>query len=117
MSDQHEIHHHHHEAAKHLDEAARHHREAAKHAETGQHEKASHHAHLAHGHKLHAIEHAIVPDRIEAGTFMVAAALTRGDVLIRDCLPMAAAVNGLATSTSCGPATIGSARRSAASSR
>jgi UDP-N-acetylglucosamine 1-carboxyvinyltransferase len=37
--------------------------------------------------ELHPIEHAIVPDRIEAGTFMVAAALTRGDVLIRDCLP------------------------------
>ncbi len=37
--------------------------------------------------ELQPIEHAIVPDRIEAGTFMVAAALTRGDVLIRDCLP------------------------------
>ncbi len=37
--------------------------------------------------ELHPIEHAIIPDRIEAGTFMVAAAVTRGDVLIRDCLP------------------------------
>ncbi|MGZ3443610.1 MAG: UDP-N-acetylglucosamine 1-carboxyvinyltransferase, partial [Polyangia bacterium] len=37
--------------------------------------------------ELHPIEHAIVADRIEAGTFMVAAALTRGDVLLRDCLP------------------------------
>jgi UDP-N-acetylglucosamine 1-carboxyvinyltransferase len=37
--------------------------------------------------ELQPIEHAILPDRIEAGTFMVAAALTRGDVLIRDCLP------------------------------
>lgn len=36
---------------------------------------------------LSPIEHAILPDRIEAGTFMVAAALTRGDVLVRDCLP------------------------------
>jgi UDP-N-acetylglucosamine 1-carboxyvinyltransferase len=36
---------------------------------------------------LQPIEHAIVADRIEAGTFMVAAALTRGDVLLRDCLP------------------------------
>jgi UDP-N-acetylglucosamine 1-carboxyvinyltransferase len=36
---------------------------------------------------LHPIEHAIIPDRIEAGTFMVAAAITRGDVLIRDCVP------------------------------
>jgi hypothetical protein len=58
MSDQHEVHHHHHEAAKHLDSAAKHHREAAKHAETGDHEAASHHAHLAHGHGLHASEHA-----------------------------------------------------------
>jgi len=37
--------------------------------------------------ELHAIEHAILADRIEAGTFMVAAAITRGDVLIRDCMP------------------------------
>jgi UDP-N-acetylglucosamine 1-carboxyvinyltransferase len=37
--------------------------------------------------ELHGIEHAILPDRIEAGTFMVAAALTRGDVLLRDCQP------------------------------
>jgi UDP-N-acetylglucosamine 1-carboxyvinyltransferase len=35
--------------------------------------------------ELRPIEHAILPDRIEAGTFMVAAALTRGEVLIRDC--------------------------------
>src|SRR4029077_17513175 len=32
--------------------------------------------------ELHAIEHAIIPDRIEAGTFAVAAALTGGDVLL-----------------------------------
>jgi UDP-N-acetylglucosamine 1-carboxyvinyltransferase len=37
--------------------------------------------------ELHPIEHAIVADRIEAGTFMVAAAMTRGDVLVRDCVP------------------------------
>jgi UDP-N-acetylglucosamine 1-carboxyvinyltransferase len=37
--------------------------------------------------ELHAIDHAILPDRIEAGTFMVAAAMTRGDVLIKDCVP------------------------------
>jgi UDP-N-acetylglucosamine 1-carboxyvinyltransferase len=36
---------------------------------------------------LHPVEHAIMADRIEAGTLMVAAALTRGDVLLRDCLP------------------------------
>ncbi len=37
--------------------------------------------------ELHPIEHAIIPDRIEAGTFMVAAALTGGDVLLEQCLP------------------------------
>jgi UDP-N-acetylglucosamine 1-carboxyvinyltransferase len=37
--------------------------------------------------ELHPIEHAIIPDRIEAGTFMVAAAVTGGDVLVEDCLP------------------------------
>ena len=37
--------------------------------------------------ELHAIEHTIVPDRIEAGTFLVAAALTEGDVLVRDVVP------------------------------
>ena len=34
--------------------------------------------------ELHPIEHAILPDRIEAGTFLVAAAITRGDVLLRN---------------------------------
>jgi UDP-N-acetylglucosamine 1-carboxyvinyltransferase len=37
--------------------------------------------------ELHPIDHAIIPDRIEAGTLMVAAAVTRGNVLVRDCLP------------------------------
>lgn len=37
--------------------------------------------------ELHALDHAIIPDRVEAGTLMVAAAVTRGNVLIRDCLP------------------------------
>ncbi|HUH01917.1 MAG TPA: UDP-N-acetylglucosamine 1-carboxyvinyltransferase [Kofleriaceae bacterium] len=37
--------------------------------------------------ELHAIEHTILPDRIEAGTFMVAATITRGDVLVRDARP------------------------------
>ena len=37
--------------------------------------------------ELHALEHSVVPDRIEAGTLMVAAAITRGNVLLRDCLP------------------------------
>lgn len=36
---------------------------------------------------LHPVEHAIIADRIEAGTFMVAAAVTGGEVLLRGCLP------------------------------
>lgn len=35
---------------------------------------------------LHAVNHSIVQDRIEAGTFMVAAAMTQGDVLILDAI-------------------------------
>ena len=35
---------------------------------------------------LHAVKHAIVQDRIEAGTFMVAAAMTEGNVLIADAI-------------------------------
>lgn len=31
--------------------------------------------------------YAVIPDQIEAGTFMVAAAATRGDVLIKNCIP------------------------------
>ena len=31
--------------------------------------------------------HAAIPDRIETGTFMLAAAITRGDVLVRNALP------------------------------
>lgn len=34
--------------------------------------------------KLYATEHTVIPDRIEAGTFMVAAAITGGDVLIEN---------------------------------
>jgi UDP-N-acetylglucosamine 1-carboxyvinyltransferase len=36
---------------------------------------------------LEPIEHAIIPDRIEAGTFAVAAAMTRGDVLLEGARP------------------------------
>ncbi|HGF7981184.1 TPA: UDP-N-acetylglucosamine 1-carboxyvinyltransferase [Enterococcus faecium] len=35
---------------------------------------------------LHAVNHSIVQDRIEAGTFMVAAAMTEGNVLIADAI-------------------------------
>jgi UDP-N-acetylglucosamine 1-carboxyvinyltransferase len=36
---------------------------------------------------LHGAEHAIIPDRIEAGTFLIAGAITRGDVTVTDCAP------------------------------
>jgi UDP-N-acetylglucosamine 1-carboxyvinyltransferase len=36
---------------------------------------------------LHGAEHTIIPDRIEAGTFMVAAAITGGNVLVRGAVP------------------------------
>lgn len=35
--------------------------------------------------ELHGTEHTIIPDRIEAGTYMVAAAITRGDLTIKGC--------------------------------
>lgn len=37
--------------------------------------------------ELFGTEHTIIPDRIEAGTFMVAAAITRGDVIIENAVP------------------------------
>lgn len=37
--------------------------------------------------KLHGCEYTIIPDQIEAGTYMVAAAATRGDVLIKNVIP------------------------------
>lgn len=37
--------------------------------------------------RLGGAEHTIIPDRIEAGTFIAAAAVTRGDVRIRNCIP------------------------------
>jgi UDP-N-acetylglucosamine 1-carboxyvinyltransferase len=37
--------------------------------------------------RLHGAEHAIMPDRIEAGTFLVAAAMTRGHVILRNADP------------------------------
>jgi UDP-N-acetylglucosamine 1-carboxyvinyltransferase len=36
---------------------------------------------------LHGADHEIVPDRIEAGTYAIAAAATRGDVAVRRCRP------------------------------
>lgn len=37
--------------------------------------------------RLHASEYSIIPDQIEAGTFMLAAAATKGDVLIKAVIP------------------------------
>ncbi len=37
--------------------------------------------------ELHGAEYTVIPDRIEAGTYMVAAAMTGGDVLIENVLP------------------------------
>ena len=36
---------------------------------------------------LHGASHAVVPDRIEAGTYAIGGALTRGDVTVRNCRP------------------------------
>lgn len=36
--------------------------------------------------ELVGVSHSIIPDRIESGTFMVAAAITGGDVFIEDCV-------------------------------
>src|SRR5207244_260223 len=41
---------------------------------------------------LGGAEHTIIPDRIETGTFIVAGAITRGELEIRDCRPEHSAV-------------------------
>ncbi|MBQ7564033.1 MAG: UDP-N-acetylglucosamine 1-carboxyvinyltransferase [Lachnospiraceae bacterium] len=37
--------------------------------------------------KLHGTTYSIIPDQIEAGTFMFAAAITRGDIMIKNVIP------------------------------
>ena len=37
--------------------------------------------------KLHGTEYTVIPDQIEAGTFMMAAAVTKGDVMVRNVIP------------------------------
>ncbi len=37
--------------------------------------------------RLHGANYSIIPDQIEAGTYMVAAAATRGDVVVRNVIP------------------------------
>ncbi len=37
--------------------------------------------------KLHKTEYSVIPDQIEAGTFMLAAAATHGDILVKNVIP------------------------------
>ncbi|SFQ42638.1 UDP-N-acetylglucosamine 1-carboxyvinyltransferase [Lachnospiraceae bacterium XBB1006] len=37
--------------------------------------------------KLHGTEYSVIPDQIEAGTFMCAAAATKGDVMVKNVIP------------------------------
>ena len=37
--------------------------------------------------KLHRTEYSVIPDQIEAGTFMVAAAATKGDITVKNVIP------------------------------
>ena len=37
--------------------------------------------------KLHGARHRIIPDRIEAGTFLIAGAITSGDLIVTNCNP------------------------------
>ncbi len=37
--------------------------------------------------RLHGAEHTVIPDRIEAGTFMLAGAISKGDVVVSGCEP------------------------------
>lgn len=37
--------------------------------------------------KLHGTEYAVIPDQIEAGTFMFAAAVTKGDIIVKNVIP------------------------------
>lgn len=37
--------------------------------------------------RLHGANHTVIPDRIETGTFMIAAAITRGSVLLKNVVP------------------------------
>ena len=38
--------------------------------------------------KLHGADYTIIPDRIEAGTYMIAAAMTGGDIVVENVLPV-----------------------------
>lgn len=36
---------------------------------------------------MHGVEYSVLPDRIEAGTFLVAAVMTGGEETVKDCRP------------------------------
>lgn len=38
--------------------------------------------------KLHAVEHTVIPDRIEAGTLLIAGAISGGEVTVTNCEPL-----------------------------
>jgi hypothetical protein len=56
--------HHYEGAAEHHERAAYQFKEAAKYHETEEHEKAAHHAYLAHGHARHAIFHELAAAKL-----------------------------------------------------
>ena len=37
--------------------------------------------------RLHGADHTVIPDRIETGTYMLASAITRGEILIKNVVP------------------------------
>lgn len=37
--------------------------------------------------QLHPCDYTVIPDRIEAGTFLAAAAITRGNIVVENCIP------------------------------
>ena len=47
--------------------------------------------------ELHGTEHAVIPDRIEAGTYLVAGAITGGEVRVEGCRPIVSDVRGFLT--------------------
>ena len=60
-------------AADHHERAAYEFKEAAKYHQSEEHEKAAHHAYLAHGHGEHAVLHDIAAAKLGVGRFDVPA--------------------------------------------
>jgi hypothetical protein len=57
---------HFHHAARHHERAAYHYDEAAKFNQTEEHQKAAHHAYMAHGHSQHALGHETAAAKLHA---------------------------------------------------